>query len=320
MTMMSNPWFGITPVASHMAGRRADPDHPRDWWWCVDPDGTPALVLYAVSARELPNDLVDLKGLSASFRKQADGVHFLLLLMATGGDVELFHTLCLDLVECTQKCASPDSAVDVVLARLRRWQQLLRKGKKPGLTDEEVRGMLAELLFLRDELRPKYGIEAAIRGWSGPAGHPQDFAVDECAFEIKSRLSAARQVIEISSLDQLESKVSSLVLVVQDLTVGQAESPGGTTLAQLVKQLRALAASVGQELVDQFDSSVDSVGYEDGRRYADVWYIDAGRRYFRVGEDFPRIIRSGTQSEIVRARYSLDITQCGRFKVSEPWV
>jgi len=320
MTMMSNPWYGITPVASHMAGRRVDPNHPRDWWWCVDPGGTPALVLYAVFARELPKDLVDLKGLSASFRKQSDGTHLLLLLLASGGDVELFRTLCLDLVESTEKCASPDSAVDVVFARLRRWQQFLSKGKRPGLTDEEVRGMLAELLFLRDELRPKYGIEAAIRGWSGPAGHPQDFAVGECAFEIKSRLSSARQVVEISSLDQLESKAPSLVLVVQDLTAGQADLTGGVTLAQLVKELRELAASVGQEPVDHFDSAVDSVGYEDGRRYADVPYTDAGRRYYRVAEDFPRIVRSGTQSEIVRARYALDITQCGRFKVSEPWV
>lgn len=320
MKMMSNPWYGITPVASHMAGRRVDPDHLSDWWWCVDPSGTPALVLYAVSARELPKDLVDLKGLSASFRKQSAGSHFLLLLLAIGGDVELFHTLCLDLVESTEKCPSPDDAVNVVFVRLRRWQRFLSKGKKPGLTDEEVRGMLSELLFLRDELRPKFGIEAAIRGWSGPAGHPQDFAVGECAFEIKARLSSARQVVEISSLDQLESKAPSLVLIVQDLTAAHPETPAGVTLAQLVKELRELAARAGEELLDYFDSAVDLVGYEDGRRYADVPYVDAGRRCYRVAEGFPRIVRSGTQAEIVRARYALDITQCARFKVSEPWV
>ena len=320
MTMMSNPWFGISPAAAAMSGRRVDPHHPRDWWWCVDASGTPALALYAVTAKDLPKDLVDLKGLSASFRKQADGSHFLLLLLASGGDVELFHTLCLDLVESTEKCSSPDVVIDVVFTRLRRWQKFLSKGKRLGLTDEEVRGMLAELLFLRDELCPKYGIEAAIRGWSGPAGHPQDFAVGSYAFEVKSRLSSARQIVEISSLDQLESKASSFVLVVQDLTTAQSGSPGGVTLVQVVKELREVAAPLSQELLDHFDSAVEAVGYEDGRRYADISYIDAGRRYFRVTEDFPRIVRSDTQAEIVRAGYALDITQCGRFKVSEPWV
>ncbi len=318
--MTSNPWFGIARVEGYLAGRRVDPEHPRDWWWCIDPSGSPGLALYAVSARDIPKDLVDLKGLSASFRQQADGSCLLLLLLGDGGDVELFQTLCLDLVESTEKCTSPDSSVDIVFERLRRWQQFLSKGRKLGLTDEEVRGMLAELLFLRDELRPKYGIEAAIRGWSGPAGHPQDFAVGEYVFEVKSRLSSSRQIIEISSLDQLESKTPSLVLVVQDLAAAQSESPGSITLSQLVKELRKSALSVSQELLDHFDSTVDAIGYEDGKRYADVSYIDAGRRYYRVAEGFPRIVRSGTQAEIVRARYALDITQCGRFKVSEPWV
>jgi hypothetical protein len=226
----------------------------------------------------------------------------------------------MDLVESTEKSPSPNKAVEVVFTRLRRWQQFLSKGKSPGLTDEEVRGMLAELLFLRDELRPKFGIEAAVRGWSGPAGHPQDFAVDEYAFEIKSRLSSARQVVEISSLDQLESKAPVLVLVVQDLATAQAGTDGSITLARLVTEIRELATLISQDLHAHFDASLNAVGYEDGRRYAAVPYLETGRRYFRVAEDFPRIVRYRTQSEIVRARYALDITQCGRFMISEPWV
>lgn len=286
----------------------------------MDPSGTLGLALYAVSTRELPSDLVDLKGLSASFRKQSDGSHFLLLLLASGADVELFHTLCLDLIESTEESPSPNIAVDVVFTRLRRWQRFLSKGKTPGLTEEEVRGMLGELLFLRDELRPKFGIEASVRGWSGPAGHPQDFAVDEYAFEIKSRLSSARQVVEISSLDQLESKAPVLVLVVQDLAAAKMDTASSITLACIVKEIRELATSIDQDVLAHFDTALEAVGYEDGRRYADVPYLEAGRRYFRVTEDFPRIVRYHTQSEIVRARYALDITQCGRFMVSEPWV
>lgn len=309
------------PSSTSMLGRRVDPAHAQAWWWCIEPSGRYGLALYSITRRELPADLSELKGLTVSIcRQPSDGTHFLLLLLESGADWELFHSLCTDLVESTERASSPDNALDVAFARLRRWQRLLSRGKKPGLTDEEVRGMLAELLFLRDEAKAKVGISAAIQGWAGPHAHPQDFAIEERAFEVKSHMASARQVVEISSLEQLESTAPNLVLVVQDLSAAQVGVAGSITLAQLVKEIREQAAHAGQDVVDRFDDTVDAQGYEDGCRYADVPYFDSGRRYFRVAEGFPRIIRSGIQSEILRARYFLDISRCGRFIVAGPWV
>jgi hypothetical protein len=304
-----------------MLGRRVDPGHPQAWWWCIEPSGRYGLALYSVSGRELPSDLSELKGLNVAIRRQhSDGAHFLLLLLESGADWELFHTLCVDLVESTERATSPDNAVDVAITRLRRWRRFLSIGKKPGLTDEEVRGLLAELLFLRDELTTRVGIAAAIQGWSGPASHPQDFAIEDLAFEIKSHLISARQIIEITSLEQLESTAPNLFLVVQDLSAAQASVAGSVTLAQLVKEIRELADQAGQGIVDRFNDTVDGQGYEDGRKYGDIPFLDSGRRYFKVSENFPRIVRSEVPTEIPRVRYALDVSQCGRFLVSSPWV
>jgi len=303
-----------------MLGRRVDPDHPQGWWWCIEPSGRYGLALYSVSGRELPADLSELKGLTVSIRQQSDGMHFLLLLLESGADWELFHALCVDLVESTERSTMPDNAVDVAITRLRRWQRFLSRGKKPGLTDEEVRGLLAELLFLRDELASRVGISTAVLSWAGPHGHPQDFAIDDRAFEIKSHLASARQAVEITSLEQLESTAPNLILVVQDLSAAQRGLAGSISLAQLVKDIRALATAAGHDVLVRFDDTVEDQGYEDGRSYSDIPFLDSGRRYFKVEDNFPRIVRSRIATEIPRARYAVDISQCGRFGVASPWV
>lgn len=316
----NNPWEGLSPSSNALLGRRVDPGHPQAWWWCVEPSGRYGLALYSVSGHDLPADLSDLKGLTVSIRQQSDGTHFLLLLLESGTDWELFHALCADLVESTAGSSSADNAVDIAITRLRRWQRFLSRGRKPGLTDEEVRGMVAELLFLRDELASRVGISAAVRGWAGPHGHPQDFAVGDRAFEVKSHMASARQVVEITSLEQLESTATYLLLVVQDLSISEPGVAGSVTLARLVREIQSMAATAGQDVVDHFDSTVDMQGYEDGRRYGEIPFLDSGRRYFQVADDFPRIVRSRVSADIPRARYALDVSQCSRFLVAGPWV
>jgi hypothetical protein len=317
----ANPWGALSPAAGSMVGSRVDPAHPRAWWWCVEPGGRYGLALYGISAKELPQDLSSLTGLSVSIRQQpSDGTYLLLLLLESGAEWQLFHTLCVDLVESTANSVTPDDAVNVAVTRLRRWQRLLSRGKTPGLTDEAARGLLAELLFLRDELVGRVGIQAAIGAWTGPHDHPQDFAVEDRAFEIKSHLNSARQVVSISSLEQLESTAPKLFLVVQDLSISSPDTAGTVSLATLVADIRALARAAANEALDHFDESLELEGYEDNRPYGRTPYLEAGRRFFQVAEGFPRIIRSGVASEIPRAAYALDVSLCGRFLTTNPWV
>lgn len=302
-----------------MLGRRADPGHPQAWWWCIEPSGRYGLALYGVSGRDLPTDLSELKGMSASIRKQSDGTHFLLMLLESGADWELFYALCVDLVESTEKSSTADDAVDVAITRLRRWQRFLSRGRKPGLTEEEARGLLAELLFLHEVLVPRSGISASVQGWAGPEGHPQDFAIGEHVFEIKSRLPSARQVVEITSAEQLESTSEEFYLVVQELSPAPAGTVGSITLAQVIASIRGLTEAAGGEVAMRFEGLLSSVGYEDGEKYGETTFLSTDRRYFHVTNDFPRIVRSLVPSAITRVRYGLDVSQCAGFETGDPW-
>ncbi len=259
-----NPWEGFVASPASMRGRRVDASHPRDWFWCVEPGGRYGLALYQVSDRQLPQDLSELHGLTATIRENSDGTRFLLLLLESGTDWELFLALCQDLVASTKRSNSPDNALDVAVTRLRRWQKFLSRGRRPGLTDEEARGLLGELIFLRDELCRRAGIQAAVQSWAGPEGHPQDFALGDFVFEIKSRVPSSREVVEITSAEQLQSSSGKFFLVVQELAPIQKGTAGNVTLALMVTAIRGQVESAGGDMVRRFDDLLDAVGYEDG--------------------------------------------------------
>jgi hypothetical protein len=49
-----------------------------------------------------------------------------------------------------------------------------------------LRGLLGELIILKDAIAPRFGNDAAVNGWVGPHDAPQDFLVAGIAIEVKT--------------------------------------------------------------------------------------------------------------------------------------
>ena len=60
----------------------------------------------------------------------------------------LFYALCQDLIESTRSSETHTDSVNSLIRRLRGWQIFLSSGKPKILSDEKIRGLIAELLFL----------------------------------------------------------------------------------------------------------------------------------------------------------------------------
>jgi len=80
---------------------------------------------------------------------------------------------------------NPELVAAQYFSRLGRWKALLASGNV-GLSEQEVRGLLAELYVLNEVLAPQFGIEACALGWAGPEGEEQDFRIDDRSFEVKA--------------------------------------------------------------------------------------------------------------------------------------
>ena len=185
--------------------------------------------LFIFRVRENAEELAKfpkMAGIDVFYEFIDSGLWQLKLALKDAQQFDIFTALCTNLMEATRQIAVEEQvkAVGVVLARLRRWQQMLEKGRSGLLSEPVQTGLFGELLFLRDVLSSHMAAVDALKCWRGPFGEEQDFAVGPVLVEIKTQRSTSDRHLRISSPDQLYSRSGKIILCHQTL---HNESRGG---------------------------------------------------------------------------------------------
>ena len=107
--------------------------------------------------------------------------------------LDIFRALCADLMTATNQLRRSDdhAGVEIMLARLRRWRELLKVRRDKRLSDAQVIGLFGELLLLRDIFLKNLPPLEAVAAWRGPHGDEQDFLFGDWLIELKTQLSSA---------------------------------------------------------------------------------------------------------------------------------
>lgn len=307
-----SPWHNLaTPQVGALSAKRADSHHPFDFYYAVNAESQLMLVLKLGSAVFHDQDLPHLKGLRALW---IDKTHELHLVLAKAQDVDIFALLCKDLITFTSGAQSDADCIELLCTRLLKWQRLFTRGGPRFLDAHEIRGLFAELSFFQQELLPRFG-PAAVQEWKGPSGFPQDFAVDNKVFEIKSHLVGSPQSVRISSPSQLWVDSTNLYLCVYHLAEGSA---GGRCLGALVDELTT-ALGVSAFAADEFEEKLASLGYLDLPEYRSQMFTLVKLDTFTVANDFPRIIPSKLMPGIQEVTYSIQLAALSPFETTIPW-
>ncbi|MBO9445735.1 PD-(D/E)XK motif protein [Ruegeria sp. R14_0] len=301
-----NPWERLDPDEA----KRVDLEGRFDFFWVVLEAGMPGLMLKLPSLpRPLPR-LPKLKNLIASFRTVSGGSAFVLGLKERS-QVEIFETLCRDVVEAGEAGADRDEALFRALQRTRRWYHLLRGGKTSGLSVEEQRGLVGELAFLR-ELVSNLGPETAIEAWTGPTGSAKDFELIGSCVEVKTRRAAAKPFVAISSEDQL-ADVEGSRLFLRVVNVASAVLPEGQSLHDHV-QLTAEMFERDGAAFEAWEETLYSTGYDPENGYDDRRWLLGTAADYEVTEGFPRI-STPLLPGVENVRYSLGLDACEPFRL-----
>lgn len=307
-----SPWQGLaTPQLGALSARRADPDHPFDFYYAVNAESQLMLMLKLGSSVRWSLDLPRLKGLRALW---IDKTHELHLVLAKTQDIDLFTLLCKDLIAFALDARSDTDCIELLCARLLKWQRLLSRGGPRLLDAHEIRGLFAELSFLKQELLPRFGPDA-VQAWKGPSGFPQDFAADNKVFEVKSHLVGSPQSVRISSPSQLWVDSADLYLCVYHLA---EVSAGGESLGALVDELTA-ALSTSASASEEFEEKLASLRYLDSPEYRSQLFSLVKKDVFSVAECFPRIIPSTLALGIHEVIYSIQLAALFPFESVIPW-
>lgn len=308
----ADPWSDIDPDTppGTLHARRVDASHPHDFFWGRDVQGHRLLIYQAVNLvfdHKLPN----LRGINIELNPDS-----LILRLTQNSDLEIFATLCWNLIEKTRG-EQPGSEVLVrIIEQLERWQRFLGKGIDRLLSDEQIRGLFCELKFLERELIERFG-PSAVAYWRGPYGDPQDFAVGTTLFEIKSHTAGSAPVLLISSAEQLWHATGDLFMVAYTIGESSAETFGAQSLADMVTRLRSLLDL--PDLTNVFEDCLIEAGFMDHPEYERRFFTVADPVTFLVGDNFPRIAKNAVMPGVCRVKYGIELAACLPFKTLPDW-
>lgn len=319
---MNNPWEEINPPVKDVSARLVDHEHPLDIFWARDHVGHYLFIYESVAVDKDLKTKPELTGIEVILSRGTENTHKgrLILILKDKVDWEMFLSLCNDLVQTTKKCKNDKSALLTIIHRLVRWQEFLKRVNPGILSEEAIKGLIGELLFIDTHLNNAFGIAQAIRFWQGPESLPQDFCINDCAVEVKSQLGTTKPVIKISSVEQLNTQLPSLYLYVITLGKTTSDNDKAINLPKLTSKIRRALEGTFSEELERFNDLLFSTGYFESQRYFDYSYILTCENMYKVEDDFPRISMNNIHKDIIKVTYSINLYGCEKFKGTPNWM
>lgn len=225
--------------------------------------------------------------------------------------LEYFCTFCEDLLISTQVINDDETAYQILRSRYFSWKQLFRPNHG-NLTEIEIMGLIGELLFLRDEMIPNKGLDAALDSWTGPEKAHKDFSFKNDWYEVKA-ISFGKESVHISSIEQLDSANEGFLIIYS--LERMSPSFNGIKLNALVNELISVITSVHQKEI--FLAKLGLYGFDFSSENDNFVYDLKSITSYRItGEDFPRVTRELLPESIIKVQYDIILSEIERFKVS----
>lgn len=224
--------------------------------------------------------------------------------------LEYFCTFCQDLVESTNHITDDNTAYRMLYSRFMSWKKLF-KPNKGNLTELEIMGLIGELLFLKEYMIPKYGVDNSLDSWMGPEKTHKDFSTDDVWYEIKT-LNAGKESVRISSLEQLDSDKNGY-LVIYALE-RMSPSYDGIKLNKLVDEiLGGIKIHIQREL---FMSKLELYGFDFSSEYNNYVYTLIDNSSYLVNDEFPKLVRKTIPSCINKIQYEIILSEIEKYKTN----
>lgn len=301
------PWSGLE--AGKVDTRRVGAKSRWNWFWAVMPRADVALVLQLA---ELPNpvpDLPKLRNLEIRFQTLPGGP-ILYIRLKDSAQLELFETLCRDVVAVAELAATEAEALERSIGRTFRWHYLLRGGKAEVLSEEAQKGLIGEIEVLK-RLMTGLGAKPALTAWTGPSGAPKDSELKADCIEVKARRGTSQPFVKISNEHQL-SDVPDRRLWLAILAVDKVQAPHGRTLTQCVAEVTDLLEYAEPSAILDWDLHLADAGYDVQHDYAPWRWIASPPEFHAVTNGFPRIA-APVPLGVAHVTYALSLSACAPF-------
>jgi hypothetical protein len=307
------------PVAGLLVLRLC-PESKLDVFAAIDPQSNRRLLLLKSKVppiRRLEN-LPEGLGFRLQFVEtlgDVDGIHSLRFELTDFAYADVFDVVANDVLENIIRCNDSVEAFDAFAGRIAEWQAFLNTLPSTGLSEQHQLGLFAELKFLRDILLETCGAEEAVAAWAGPKALAKDFQFPKFAFEVKATTTKEPTRFRISNEVQLESPKDGRLFIFG--CIFERVLSGGESLPGVVKALRDLLRPSGLASA-RFSQLLLQSGYLDiHTEHYDSQFKTRSQYFFEVRYDFPRIIGADLRRGVGDVHYSIQLSDCRRFEISD---
>ena len=312
MRSIDHLWQELSQLKTYPAFKRVDDTHPCDLYAAVDLNGEHGLFLVSSTEPPIPQNYAAVEMTRA---RRQDGKWILALKLHQRELRALFTQLCNDLIEASRGINPHEDVGAFLLARLARWRRLLEFGNDGLLSEQELRGLIGELVFMCRYAIPMWSPDASIDAWVGPFDAPQDFCFPGLAVEVKT-IRPGSSSVKISSTAQLDAPDGRLLLAVLSLSASTVDDLKAVSVAKMVSDLRQ-SFEHSQSATHEFNSRLAAAGYIDNQAYEKICFHVGDIRLFEVRDSFPRLTRRSLPDGVLDARYDIELTACANFEIAE---
>ena len=219
----------------------------------------------------------------------------------------LFYHFCEDIITVTETYQGNDGYIEIV-NRFNQWKKMFT-GSSKLLNENEVLGLIGELLFLKNKAFVIYGITDGLNGWSGPEPTHKDFSYKTEWYEIKT-INSFKNSVSISSLEQLDSELNGHLVVY----TFEKMSPSffGVTLNKVISDIsKELQYDTDRDI---FFNKLKQAGYTYNEVYDNYVYNFIKVDSYFVNNNFTRIKAKDLPKEISKVQYEILISLIESYK------
>lgn len=282
---------------------RVSDNHPLELYLGKNEKGNPTLRYNGdfQPIKVIGNALLEIKQIRTT------SYNSLLFCFNSNDNLSLFYSFCEDIISQTENYSGNNGYVEIV-NRYNQWKKMFY-GSSKLLNENEILGLIGELLFLKDYAVKKYGTTVALNGWSGPEPTHKDFSYGDDWFEIKT-INSFKNSVFISSIEQLDSENSGKLVIYR--MEKMSPSFHGISLNNLVGTIMESFKLDSDR--DIFIEKLKQVGYAYNEVYDNYVYNFITMDSYSVNDKFPRIKAEQLVDGIGKVQYEILISLIEKFK------
>ena len=226
---------------------------------------------------------------------------------------EIFSLFIQNILEDIIKSITENEALTITLNVISKWKKLFDKINFNGLTIEQQKGLIGELLFFNYLLKNNKPSASILNAWTGADFEDKDFVFGSVGIEIKLT-SSKHPKIKVTSERQLDAENLDKFFLILYTTEEVKEN--GFSLHSLIEQTRQNISTNDERIF--FNERLLLLGYsDDDREYYNKMYSLKKTFNFIIEADFPKIVKSQLPLGIYNTSYSIELSAVEKF-ILEP--